>query len=120
MRVKRGIARHRRHKKIRKLAKGYRGMRSATFVKANEAVIRAGVNAYKHRREKKRDFRSLWITRLNAALRSQGIRYGVFVAALTNKKITLNRKVLSEMAIHDPAAFSAVIKAAGLEAKPVA
>jgi large subunit ribosomal protein L20 len=114
MRVKRGIVRHRRHKKIRKLAKGYRGMRSTTFVKANEAVIRAGVNAYRHRKEKKRNFRSLWIIRLNAALRSQGIRYGVFIAAITEKKIGLNRKVLSEMAIHDPVAFQAVVKAAGL------
>lgn len=121
MRVKRGIVRHRRHKKIRKLAKGYRGMRSATFVKANEAVIRAGVNAYKHRREKKRDFRSLWITRLNAALRMQGIRYGVFMAAITKKNLGLNRKVLSELAIHEPAAFAEIIKLAGLKTEtPVA
>ncbi len=119
MRVKRGIARHRRHKKIRKLAKGYRGMRRSTFVKANEAVIRAGVNAYKHRKEKKRNFRALWITRLNAALRAQGIRYGIFIKAITEKNIGINRKVLSELAIHDPVAFAAVIKAAGLEAKPV-
>ena len=116
MRVKRGIVRHRRHQKIRKLAKGYRGMRSSTFVKANEAVIRAGVNAYKHRREKKRDFRSLWITRLNAALRSQGIRYGVFIAAVTKSKIGLNRKVLSELAIHEPAAFDAIVKMVGVKA----
>ena len=115
VRVKRGIVRHRRHKKIRKLAKGYRGMRSTTFVKANEAVIRAGTNAYKDRRLKKRDFRGLWITRLNAALRSQGIRYSQFVSALTKKKVTLNRKVLSELAIHEPAAFAAVVKLAGVK-----
>ena len=112
MRVKRGIVRHRRHAKIRKLAKGYRGMRSATFVKANEAVIRAGVNSYRDRRLKKRDFRALWIVRLNAALRAQGIRYSVFIAALNKKKILLNRKALSELAIHEPAAFAAVVREA--------
>ncbi|TSC58925.1 MAG: large subunit ribosomal protein L20 [Candidatus Peregrinibacteria bacterium Greene0416_19] len=110
VRVKRGIVRHRRHKKIRKLAKGYRGMRRTTFVKANEAVIRAGVNAYRDRKLKKRTFRSLWIIRLNAALRAKGIRYSQFAAGLTKKKIELNRKVLSELAIHEPAAFDAVVK----------
>ncbi len=119
MRVKRGIVRHRRHKKIRKLAKGYRGMRSTTFVKANEAVIRAGVNAYKDRRLKKREFRSLWIIRLNAALRSQGIRYSQFIKELNQKKIGLNRKVLSEMAINDPAAFAAVVKMVDVKVTPV-
>ena len=113
MRVKRGIVRHRRHKKIRALAKGYRGMRSSTYVKANEAVIRAGQNSYRDRRLKKRDFRSLWIIRLNAALRSQGITYSRFVSALKAKNIGLNRKVLSELAIHEPEAFQAVVKQAG-------
>ncbi|MBI3619221.1 50S ribosomal protein L20 [Candidatus Peregrinibacteria bacterium] len=110
VRVKRGIVRHRRHKKIRKLAKGYRGMRHSTFVKANEAVIRAGVNAYRDRRLKKRDFRSLWITRLNAALRSRGVRYSQFIKALTAKKVGLNRKVLSELAIHEPKVFEKILK----------
>lgn len=114
MRVKRGIVRHRRHKKIRKLAKGYRGMRSATFVKANEAVIRAGTNAYRDRRTKKRTFRALWITRLSAALRERGTTYSKFVKALTEKKILLNRKALSELAIHEPAVFEAVMKQAGV------
>ena len=114
MRVKSGIARHRRHKKIRTLAKGYRGMRSKTFVKANEAVIRAGVNSYTDRRRKKRDFRSLWITRLNAALRANGVRYSEFIKALTEKKIGLNRKTLSELAIHDMPAFLEVMKVAGV------
>ncbi len=109
MRVKRGIVRHRRHKKIRKLAKGYRGMRSATFIKANEAVIRAGVNSYKDRRLKKRDFRGLWIIRLNAALRAQGVSYSAFIKGLKTKNILLNRKVLSELAIHDPVAFAKVL-----------
>ncbi len=109
MRVKRGIVRHRRHKKIRKLAKGYRGMRSTTFVKANEAVIRAGVNAYRDRRLKKRDFRGLWIIRLNAALRARGITYSRFIKGLKTQNILLNRKVLSELAIHDPQVFEKVL-----------
>src|SRR3989338_8909738 len=113
MRVKRGIVRHRRHKKIRALAKGYRDMRRATFVKANEAVIKAGQNSYRDRRLKKRDFRSLWIIRLNAALRSQGITYSRFINALKAKNIGLNRKTLSELAIHEPEAFQAVVKQAG-------
>ncbi len=116
MRVKRGIVRHRRHKKIRALAKGYRGMRRSTFVKANEAVIRAGVNAYRDRRLKKRDFRSLWIIRLNAALRAKGITYSRFIKALKETKVGLDRKALSELAIHDPAVFDAVVKKVGLAA----
>ena len=114
MRVKRGIVRHRRHQKIRKLAKGYRGMRRTTFVKANEAVIRAGVYRYIDNRLRKREFRGLWITRLNAALRSRGVRYGQFIKALTDKKIELNRKVLSELAIHEPSVFETVMKEAGM------
>jgi large subunit ribosomal protein L20 len=110
MRVKRGIVRHRRHAKIRKLAKGYRGMRSSTFVKANEAVIRAGVNSFVDRRKKKRNFRALWITRLSAAVRSQGMSYSVFAKGLTTKKIGLNRKVLSELAIHEPAVFAKIVE----------
>lgn len=114
MRVKRGIVRHRRHRKIRKLAKGYRGMRRTTFVKANEAVIKAGQNAYISRKLRKRDFRSLWIIRLNAVLREQGISYSRFIAALTKKKIGLNRKVLSELAIHEPAVFAKIVKETGI------
>lgn len=110
MRVKRGIVRHRRHKKIRALAKGYRGMRHSTFVKANEAVIRAGVNAYVSRKLKKRDFRALWITRLSAALKTKGIRYSSFIDQMAKKKIALNRKTLSELAIHHPGVFEKVVK----------
>jgi len=112
MRVTTGIVRHRRHKKIRALAKGYRGMRRTTFAKAKEAVIRAGVNAYRDRRLKKRDFRSLWTVRLNATLRAKGIRYSQFIHALKGKNIQLNRKVLSELAIHEPAVFEKVMSAA--------
>lgn len=111
MRVKRGIVRHRRHKKIRKLAKGYRGMRSKTFVKANEAVMKAGRYAYRDRKAKKRTFRQLWIVRLNAALATHGIGYAPFIKALHDEKIALDRKVLSELAIHEPETFAAVVKA---------
>ncbi len=83
MRVKRGTVRHRRHKKIRKLAKGYRGMRHSTFKKANEAVLKAGQHAYVDRRKKKRTFRALWIIRLNAAVRETGVNYSRFIKALT-------------------------------------
>ena len=113
MRVKRGIVRHRRHKKIRALAKGYRGMRRSTFVKANEAVIRAGTNAYVSRKLKKRDFRGLWITRISAALKMKGMRYSVFIDQLTKKKVALNRKTLSELAIHHPEVFGKVVEMVG-------
>jgi len=112
MRVKRGVVRHRRHKKIRKLAKGYRGMRQSSFRKANEAVMKAGQHAYIDRRKKKRDFRSLWIVRVNAAVSEMGISYSRFIKALKDKNITLNRKTLSELAIHDPKVFEAVVNSA--------
>ena len=110
MRVKRGITRHRRHKKIRALAKGYRGMRRTTFKKANEAVMKAGQHAYKDRRRKKRTFRALWIIRLNAAVRATGISYSQFIKQLKTKKIGLDRKILSELAIHDPKVFEKIVK----------
>jgi len=110
MRVKRGITRHRRHKKIRALAKGYRGMRHTTFKKANEAVMKAGQHAYKDRRIKKRTFRALWIIRLNAAVRAAGISYSQFIKQLKVKKIDLDRKVLSELAIHEPKVFKKIVQ----------
>ena len=110
MRVKRGVVRHRRHKKIRALAKGYRGMRRTTFRLANQAVIKAGQNAYRDRKRKKRDFRALWIIRLNAAVKAQGVNYSRFIGALKKKNVTLNRKALSELAIHDPKVFEQLVK----------
>ena len=110
MRVKRGVVRHRRHKKIRALAKGYRGMRRTSFRKANEAVMKAGQNSYRDRRLKKRTFRALWIIRLNAAVRGHGISYSRFIKALKDKKVELNRKALSELAIHEPNVFGTVVK----------
>ncbi|HCI03297.1 MAG: 50S ribosomal protein L20 [Euryarchaeota archaeon] len=111
MRVTRGSVRHNRHKKIRKLAKGYRGMRRTTFKKANEAVMKAGEHAYIDRKKKKRVFRQLWIARLNAAVREQGVSYSRFIKALKDKKIELNRKTLSELAINEPKVFEKVVEA---------
>ncbi len=87
MRVKSGIARHRRHKKIRRLAKGYEGVRSRTIKKAKEAIVKAGQHAFMDRRKKKRDFRSLWIIRLNAAVRASGGKYSTFIKRLSAKGI---------------------------------
>lgn len=110
MRVKRGVVRRRRHNKVRKLAKGYEGLRHSTFVKAKEAVIKAGQHAYRDRRKKKRTFRSLWIVRLNAAVRASGGKYSEFIKQLSTKKIGLDRKALSELAIHEPEVFAAIVK----------
>lgn len=112
MRVSRGTVRRRHHKKIRKLAKGYRGMRSTTFKKANEAVMKAGEHAYVDRKKKKRDFRSLWITRISAAARAHDVSYSRLVKAMKDQKIEINRKVLSELAIHEPKVFEQVLKEA--------
>lgn len=109
MRVKRGVARHKRHKKIRALAKGYRGMRRTSFKKANEAVMKAGQHAYIDRKKKKRTFRALWITRLNAAVRDRGLNYSRFAKGLKDKNIEINRKALSELAIHEPKVFDKVV-----------
>ncbi len=114
MRVKRGIVRHRKHKKLLGKAKGYRSMRHSAYRKAKEAVTHAGKDAYISRRLKKRDFRSLWIVRLNATLRDHGTNYSTFISKLKAKKIELNRKTLSELAVNDMPAFEAVLKAAGL------
>ena len=114
MRVKRGIHRHRRTKKLKALVKGYRGMKRTTVKKAKEAVIKAGQNAYRDRKLKKRTFRSLWNVRLNAALRPMGVKYSQFIPALIKAKITLDRKTLSELAIHHPEIFVAIVKEAGL------
>ena len=114
MRVKRGIHRHRRVKALHKLTKGYKGMRRSTVKKAKEAVIKAGQNAYRDRKLKKRTFRSLWTIRLNGALRAMGLTYSRFIPALTKAKITLDRKSLSEIAIHHPEIFKQIVKESGL------
>jgi large subunit ribosomal protein L20 len=104
-RVKRGVAAHARHKKTLSLAKGFRSGRSRVWKWANQAVMKSGINAYRDRRLKKRTFRKLWNTRINAAVRPLGMNYSRFIHALFTKEIIVNRKVLSEMAIHYPEAF---------------
>ena len=105
-RVKGGLVTRRRHKKILKLAKGFRGARSKQFRTANEAVMKSLQNAYIGRKQKKRQFRQLWIARINAAARNNGLSYSVFMNGLKRNNILLNRKVLSELAIHDADAFT--------------
>ncbi|WP_458700592.1 50S ribosomal protein L20 [Sulfurospirillum sp. 1307] len=112
MRVKTGIVRRRRHKKILKLAKGFYSGRRKHFRKAKEQIERSLVYAYRDRRNKKRDFRRLWITRINAACRLNDISYSRFINALNKANIELDRKILADMAMNDPEAFAAVVKQA--------
>jgi large subunit ribosomal protein L20 len=107
-RVKRGNVLRKRHKKIFKLAKGFRGTRSKLFTVANQAVMKALKYAYRDRRNKKRDFRRLWITRINAAARQNGLSYSQFSFGLKRANITLNRKFLADLAVRDKAAFSKI------------
>ena len=113
-----GSKRLNRRKKILKLAKGFRGRRGTNFKAAKDAVTQALSDAYVGRRDKKGDMRSLWISRLNAAVRSQGLSYSRFIDGLTKAHVIINRKALSNMAIEDPDAFKAVVdtakKAVGL------
>lgn len=111
-RVKRGFKARRRRNKVLKLAKGYRGARSKLFRSATEAVDRALNYAYRDRRVKKRDFRALWIARINAAARIDGVSYSRLIFGLKKAEIALDRKVLAEIAVTDPAAFSAVVEKA--------
>ena len=108
-RVKRGVTAHARHKKILALAKGFRGRRGNVFRVAKQAVMKAGQYAYRDRRAKKRVFRQLWITRINAAARSNGMSYSRFMNGLLKAGITLDRKVLADIAVHDEAAFAAIV-----------
>lgn len=108
-RVKRGTNQRRRHNKVLNAAKGYRGLRNRLFRQAKNAVMKAGMHAYVHRRTKKRDFRRLWIARLNAACRANGTTYSRFINALHNKKVALDRKMLSEIAINEPAVFEEIV-----------
>jgi large subunit ribosomal protein L20 len=108
-RVKGGPRARARHKKILKMAKGYRMTRSKLFRRANEAVIRAGEHSFAGRKQRKRDFRKLWISRLTGALTQYDIKYSRFINALSKAKIELNRKMLSEMAINDPKTFEEIV-----------
>lgn len=111
-RVTGGPKQARKRKRLLKQAKGYVGTRSKNYRVAKDAVRRAGAYAYEHRRQKKRSFRQLWITRLGAALRQHGISYSRFIPALEAAGITLNRKMLSEIAVSDPETFKAIVEQA--------
>ena len=111
-RVKRGNVARKRRKKILKLAKGFRGSHSKLFRTANQQVMKALRNAYRDRRKRKRDFRRLWITRINAAARQQGLSYSQLIDKLKKADIQLNRKMLAQLAILDPQAFAQVVETA--------
>jgi len=111
-RVKRGVVARRRHKKILKQAKGYYGARSRVFRVAKQAVTKAGQYAYRDRRVKKRTFRSLWIARINAASRANGLSYSRLIAGLKKADVALDRRVLADIAVHDKAAFTAIVEKA--------
>ena len=111
-RVKGAVTTRQRHKKILKLAKGYRGAKSKQFRTANEAVMKSLVYAYIGRKQKKRIFRNPWITRINAAARMNDISYSKFMNGLKKAGITLNRKVLADLAVNDPAAFASLVETA--------
>ncbi|MBK6289324.1 MAG: 50S ribosomal protein L20 [Gammaproteobacteria bacterium] len=108
-RIKRGVVARRRHKKILDRAKGYYGARSRVFRVAKQAVIKAGQYAYRDRRQKKRQFRALWITRINAASRANGLAYSRLIAGLRKAGIGLDRRVLADLAVHDKDAFAAIV-----------
>lgn len=103
-------ASHSRRRKIIKLAKGYWGVRKNRLRAAKQAIMKAGVNAYRDRRRKKRDFRRLWITRISAACKSEGLSYSKFLYGLSKKGILINRKMLADMAVNDPDAFLQLLK----------
>ncbi|MCC2632869.1 MAG: rplT [Ramlibacter sp.] len=108
-RVKRGVTARARHKKVLALAKGFRGRRGNVYRIAKEAVMKAGQYAYRDRRAKKRVFRQLWIARINAAARSNGLTYSQFANGIRKAGIDIDRKVLADIAYHDPAAFTGIV-----------
>jgi large subunit ribosomal protein L20 len=107
-RVKRGVVARRRHRKVLNRAKGYYGARRKVYRVAKQAVIKAGQYSYRDRRQRKRDFRSLWITRINAAAREHGMSYSRFINGLKRAEVEIDRKVLADLAVHDKAAFKAL------------
>lgn len=114
-RVKTSVAAKRAHKKVLEQAKGYKGARSRRFRTANEQVMHAGQDAYRDRRARKGEFRKLWITRINAAARENGTTYSQLIAGLKAAEIEVDRKMLADLAVNDPAAFSALVEAAGTD-----
>jgi len=118
-RVKRGVTAHRRHKKVLKLAKGYRGKRKNVFKLAKNAVMKAGTNAYRDRKLKKRTFHQLWILRINNACRELDIKYSRFIYGLELAGIEINRKMLSELAVNNPDVFKEIVELAKAALPPV-
>jgi len=111
-RIKRGVAAHQRHKKVLKQAKGYTGGRRRLFRQARETVMRALAYAYRHRRERKRDFHRLWIARINAAARLEGLSYSQLMAGLKLAGVEINRKMLADLAVREPDAFKQIVATA--------
>ena len=111
-RVKRGVTTRAKHKRILEQAKGYYGRRKNTFRTAQAAVVKAGVNAYKGRKQKKRNFRSLWIQRINAAVREHGMTYSQFMNGILKSGIEVDRKVMADLAVKEPQAFTALVEKA--------
>ena len=111
-RVKRGVTTHRRHKKVLALTKGHRATRHSLYRRAHESMLKSLSYAYSHRRERKGDMRRLWISRVNAAVRSQGLTYGRFIDGLRKSGIEINRKMLADMAVREPEAFANLITVA--------
>ncbi len=111
-RIKRGVTSRRRHKAILERASGYRGTRSRLFKRANEAVMRAGQYSYRDRRTRRRQMRRLWIIRINAASRENGLPYGRFIDGLNKAGVVVDRKILADLAVRDPQAFSEYVKVA--------
>jgi len=111
-RVKRGVVARRRHRKVLSRAKGYYGARRKVFRVAKQAVIKAGQYSYRDRRQRKRDFRSLWIQRINAAAREHGLSYSRFINGLKRAEVAIDRKVLADLAVNDKAAFKALAEKA--------
>ncbi|KEQ17286.1 50S ribosomal protein L20 [Endozoicomonas numazuensis] len=111
-RVKRGVVARKRHKKVLKAAKGYYGARSRIFRVAKQAVTKAGQYAYRDRRQRKRQFRALWIARINAGARMNGLSYSRFIAGLKKAAIEIDRKVLADLAVHDKAVFGQLVEKA--------
>ncbi|WP_066640346.1 50S ribosomal protein L20 [Desulfolucanica intricata] len=111
-RVKSGVTRRKKHKKILKLAKGYRGARSKLYRVANQSVMRALSYAYRDRKARKRDFRKLWIARINAAARNNGLSYNKFMNGLKQAGVNINRKMLAEMAVNDSKSFTRLVEVA--------
>jgi len=109
-RVKRGVTSHRRHKKLLKSTKGYKGLRKNTVKWAKNANYKAGTNAYEGRKLKKRDFRRLWITRINAACRAEDINYSRLIHGMLKAKVIVDRKILSELAVSNPEVFKQVVE----------